>query len=104
MSTKAACVRMYIPFFLGSLSGGSCVYKYKLYETLDAVKKIRQIVQPNPAFMAQLVKWEDSLRTNEGKVIFYKSRVEPCLISNSIYQFNTQPKQRKKNETFMKQN
>ena len=77
---------MYIPFFLGSLSGGSCVYKYKLYETLDAVKKIRQIVQPNPAFMAQLVKWEDSLRTNEGKVIFYKSRVEPCLISNSIYQ------------------
>lgn len=50
----------------GSLSGGSCVYKYKLYETLDAVKKIRQIVQPNPAFMAQLVKWEDSLRTNAG--------------------------------------
>ena len=73
MSTKATFIRMYIPLFLGSLSGGSCVYKYKLYETLDAVKKIRQIVQPNPAFMAQLVKWEDSLRTNAGKVFLYKS-------------------------------
>ena len=76
MSTKATSIRMYIPLFLGSLSGGSCVYKYKLYETLDAVKKIRQIVQPNPAFMAQLVKWEDSLRTNAGKVFLYKSHGE----------------------------
>ena len=47
---------------------GNSGYKYKLYETLDAVKKIRKIVQPNPAFMAQLVKWEDSLRTFGGKI------------------------------------
>ena len=42
--------------------------KYKLYETLDDVQKIRKIVQPNMAFMGQLVKWEDSLKADGGRI------------------------------------
>ena len=42
--------------------------KYKLYETLDDVQKIRKIVQPNMAFMGQLVKWEDSLKDDGGRI------------------------------------
>ena len=60
---------------------GNSGYKYKLYETLDAVKKIRKIVQPNPAFMAQLVKWEDSLRTFGGKI---KNKQEQDYYANEF--------------------
>ena len=42
--------------------------KYKLYETLDEVQKIRKIVKPNMAFMGQLVKWEDSLKADGGRI------------------------------------
>ena len=41
--------------------------KYKLYETLDSVQKKRTIVQPNMAFMGQLVQWEDELKGQQSK-------------------------------------
>ena len=53
--------------------------KYKLYETLDAVQKIRKIVQPNMGFMGQLVKWEDSFKSDEGKI---KRKEEKDYIKN----------------------
>ena len=36
--------------------------KHKLYEILEDVQNKRSIVQPNMAFMGQLVKWEDELK------------------------------------------
>ena len=36
--------------------------KHKLYEILEFVQKKRSIVQPNMAFMGQLVQWEDQLK------------------------------------------
>ena len=36
--------------------------KHKLYEILDHVQKKRSIVQPNMAFMGQLVSWEQTLK------------------------------------------
>ena len=44
------------PFFTGP--------KHKLYEILEFVQKKRSIVQPNMAFMGQLVQWEDQLKGN----------------------------------------
>jgi len=38
--------------------------KHKLYEILEFVQKKRSIVQPNMAFMGQLVQWEDQLKGN----------------------------------------
>ena len=39
--------------------------KYKLYNVLDTVQAKRPIVQPNPAFIKQLVQWEDDLKSQE---------------------------------------
>ena len=38
-----------------------------MYETLETVQKKREVVQPNMAFMGQLVHWEDQLKSDGGK-------------------------------------
>ena len=39
--------------------------KYKVYNVLDTVQAKRPIVQPNAAFIKQLVQWEDDLKSQE---------------------------------------
>ena len=39
--------------------------KYKLYNVLDTVQAKRPIVQPNAAFIKQLVQWEDQLKSQD---------------------------------------
>ena len=41
--------------------------KHKLYEILESVQQKRNIVQPNMAFMGQLVQWEDVLKGDKKK-------------------------------------
>ena len=43
--------------------------KYKLYNVLDTVQAKRPIVQPNAAFIKQLVQWEDDLKSQERNSI-----------------------------------
>ena len=43
--------------------------KYKLYNVLDTVQAKRPIVQPNAAFIKQLVQWEDDLKSPERNSI-----------------------------------
>ena len=43
--------------------------KHKLYEILDEVQKKRMIVQPNSAFMGQLIGWENELKTGKNERI-----------------------------------
>ena len=39
--------------------------KYKVYNVLDTVQAKRPIVQPNAAFIKQLVQWEDQLKSQD---------------------------------------
>ena len=43
--------------------------KYKVYNVLDTVQAKRPIVQPNAAFIKQLVQWEDDLKSQERNSI-----------------------------------
>ena len=43
--------------------------KYKVYNVLDTVQAKRPIVQPNAAFIKQLVQWEDDLKSRERNSI-----------------------------------
>ena len=43
--------------------------KYKVYNVLDTVQAKRPIVQPNAAFIKQLVQWEDQLKSHERNSI-----------------------------------
>ena len=43
--------------------------KYKVYNVLDTVQAKRPIVQPNAAFIKQLVQWEDDFKSPERNSI-----------------------------------
>ena len=47
--------------------GGSNTTKYRLYDVLNTVQEKRPIVQPNAAFIKQLVHWEDELKSGQMK-------------------------------------
>ena len=58
--------------------------KYKLYNVLDTVQSKRPIVQPNAAFIKQLVQWEDELKSQELKEL--KLNEAQAIAVNEIQQ------------------